>query len=398
MPTPTIHISLVSVSAIEGSQREASFPSRATRRKMLERNSVHLGRLAALVAFATFLVAALAAAAAAVPRNNYVVHNLVADQPGKADRVDGKLINAWGLASLPSSPWWVADNGADLATVYTADGAPFPSGSPLVVNVPNAPTGAVANRSANFAISAGAASGPALFLFATEEGKILGWNQAIPPAQAVVAVDRSSTGAIYKGLAIASTRSGDRLYAADFHNGRVDVFDGSFAPVSRRGAFVDSKLPRGFAPFGIQAIGDRIFVSYAKQDAAREDDVDGQGLGFVDAFTTDGTFITRVANRGQLNAPWGMALAPANFGRFSGALLIGNFGNGQINAYRQRSNRTYTFLGALRDSKSKPLVIDGLWSLQFGPGGPNNGPTNTLFFTAGPDDEAHGLFGTINAG
>jgi uncharacterized protein (TIGR03118 family) len=360
--------------------------------------SARLGSLAATLAVLMLVFAALAAATSTSPRNTYVVHNLVADQPGKADRVDADLINAWGLASLSSSPWWVTDNGTDRATVYTSDGAPFPSGSRLVVNIPNAPTGAVANGGSSFVISAASASGPALFLFATEEGKILGWNQAIPPAQAVAAVDRSSAGAIYKGLAIASSGSGDRLYAADFHNGRVDVFDGSFAPVSRPGAFVDSKLPRGFAPFGIQAIGDRIFVSYAKQDAAREDDVDGQGLGFVDAFTTDGTFITRVANRGQLDAPWGMARAPANFGRFSGALLIGNFGNGQINAYRQRSSRAYTFLGALRNGKSKPLVIDGLWSLQFGHGAANNGPTNTLFFTAGPDDEAHGLFGRINAG
>ena len=212
-------------------------------------------------------LAAVALAASAGPGNTYVAHNLVSDQAGNADHLDPNLVNSWGLASRVDSPWWVADNGTNLATVYIADGTAFaPAGSPLVVDVPNAPTGVVANSSSSFVISAGAVSGPALFLFASEEGKILGWNQAIPPGQAVVAADRS--GAVYKGLAI----SGDHLYATDFHNGRVDVFDGSFQMISTPGAFVDRKLPRGFAPFGIQAIGGRIFVTYAKQDAKGEDD------------------------------------------------------------------------------------------------------------------------------
>jgi uncharacterized protein (TIGR03118 family) len=356
-------------------------------------------RAAALAAVAlaatAFGVAQLAASTAAAPRNSFVTHNLVSDQAGKADHVDPNLVNAWGLASRVDSPWWVADNGTNRATVYTAEGAAFaPSGSALVVNVPNAPTGVVANSGSSFAISAGAASGPALFLFATEEGKILGWNQAIPPAQAVLASDRSGAGAIYKGLAI----NGDRLYATDFHNGRVDMFDGSFKLISAPGAFVDRKLPRGFAPFGIQAIGGRLFVTYAKQDAKREDDVDGQGLGFVDAFDRNGKLLARVARRGELNAPWGIARAPGNFGRFSGDLLIGNFGDGTINAYRQRSGRAYTHVGELRAGNGKPLVIDGLWALQFGHGAANNGPARTLFFTAGPADEAHGRFGTITAG
>jgi len=332
-------------------------------------------------------LAAIALAASAGPENTYVAHNLVSDQAGNADHVDPNLVNSWGLASRVDSPWWVGDNDTNLATVYTA-----PAGSPLVVDVPNAPTGVVANSSSSFVISAGAASGPALFLFASEEGKILGWNQAIPPGQAVVAADRS--GAVYKGLAI----SGDHLYATDFHNGRVDVFDGSFQLVSTPGAFADGKLPRGFAPFGIQAIGDLIFVTYAKQDARGEDDVDGQGLGFVDAFDRNGTLLARVARRGQLNAPWGIARAPSGFGTFSGDLLIGNFGDGTINAYRQRAARTFTHVGELRTGDGRPLVIDGLWALQFGHGAPSNGPTNTLFFTAGPDDEAHGLFGTITTG
>jgi uncharacterized protein (TIGR03118 family) len=347
------------------------------------------------VALAAALAVALAARAGAATRPSYVMHNLVSDQAGVADRVDPNLVNAWGLASRVDSPWWVADNAANRATVYTADGAAFaPEGSPLVVNVPNEPTGVVANSGSSFAISASGTSGPALFLFATEEGKILGWNQAIPPGRAVAAADRSGASALYKGLAI----SGDRLYATDFHNDRVDVFDGSFNRIGRPGAFVDRKLPRRFAPFGIQAIGGRIFVSYAKQDGKREDDVDGQGLGFVDAFDRNGNLLARVARRGQLNAPWGIARAPADFGRFSGDLLIGNFGDGRINAFKQRSGRTFTPAGALRIGNGKALVIDGLWALEFGHVAANNGPANTLFFTAGPDDEAHGLFGTITAG
>jgi uncharacterized protein (TIGR03118 family) len=349
-------------------------------------------RGAGAAAATALAAAALAAPAAAAPRNNYVTHNLVSDHAGKADHVDPNLENAWGLASRVDSPWWVADNGTNLATVYTADGVAFaPSGSPLVVDVPDAPTGTVANSGSSFVIGTGAAAAPALFLFATEEGKILGWNQAIPPARAVVAADRSGAAAIYKGLAI----SGGRLYATDFHNGRVDVFDGSFDLIRRRGAFVDRKLPRGFAPFGIQAIGGRIFVTYAKQDAAREDDVDGRGLGFVDAFDRNGNLLARVARRGRLNAPWGIARAPGDFGRFSGDLLVGNFGDGKINAYKQRRGRTFTRAGELRTAKGKALMIDGLWALQFGHGAANNGPANTLFFTAGPDDETHGLFGTI---
>ncbi len=347
------------------------------------------------VALATALGVAIAGQAGAAPRSSYAAHKLVSDQAGMADRVDPNVVNAWGLASQADSPWWVANNATNRATVYTADGAAFaPEGLPLVVNVTNEPTGTVANSGPSFVLEAGGTSTPALFLFATEEGKILGWNQAIPPGQAILVADRSGAGAIYKGLAI----SGDRLYASDFHNDRVDVFDRSFHRVRRPGAFVDRTLPRGFAPFGVQAIGGRIFIAFAKQDAKREDDVDGQGLGFVDAFDRNGKLRARVARRGQLNAPWGIARAPDNFGRFSGDLLIGNFGDGRINAFEQRSGRTFTPAGELRTGNGKRLVIDGLWALQFGHGAANNGPANTLFFTAGPDDEAHGLFGTITAG
>jgi uncharacterized protein (TIGR03118 family) len=357
---------------------------------------LRLPRVAGLAAaLATALAMAAAAQAGATSSSSYASHKLVSDQAGMADRVDPDLVNAWGLASRVDSPWWVANNATNQATVYTADGNAFaPSGSPLVVGVPESPTGVVANSGSRYAISAGGASAPALFLFGTEEGKILAWNQAVPSGQAVVAVDRSAAGAIFKGLTI----GGDRLYATDFHNGRVDVFDGSFRPVRTAGAFVDHKLPRGFAPFGIQAVGGRIFVTFAKQDAKREDEVHGPGLGFVDAFDRNGGLLARVARRGELNAPWGIADAPRTFGRFSGDLLIGNFGDGRINAFQQRPGGTFTPAGELRTAAGSRLVIDGLWALQFGHGAANNGPANTLFFTAGPDDEAHGLFGTITAG
>ncbi len=324
----------------------------------------------------------------AAERNSYTVTPLVSDQPGVAPNTDPNLVNAWGLASSATSPWWVSDNGTDKSTLYRgSDGQP----QALVVDVHNAPTGTVFNPTAGFILPTG---GKALFLFDTEEGKVLGWNGA-QGTNAIVVADRSSEDAIYKGLAIADTSAGPRLYAADFHNARVDVFDGDFGLVPDSG-FVDPSLPSGYAPFGIQTIGDRVFVSYAQQDADAEDEVAGQGKGFVDAYDTAGNLLQRVAQHGQLNAPWGLALAPSTFGRFAGDLLVGNFGDGQINAYAEH-NGHFTHQSELRDGSGKSLSIDGLWALEFGQGG-NNGPAGTLFFTAGPDDETHGLFGQINVG
>jgi uncharacterized protein (TIGR03118 family) len=344
----------------------------------------HLTRFLTAAAALGAAAAVLAAATPAAERNSYVLHNLVSDGAMPADHTDAHLVNAWGLTSLPGSPWWVADNGTDVSTLYTADGTP----RPLVVSVPNAPTGAVSNTGSSFVVG----SGPALFLFATEEGKILGWNMGLGTTAQVV-VDRSGEDAIFKGLAIA----GDRLYATDFHNGKVDVFDGSFGQVTATGAFVDPKIPAGFAPFGIQNIAGRIFVTYAKQDADHEDDVAGQGLGFVDVFDTGGALLGRVATRGQLNAPWGLAMAPSSFGRFGGDLLVGNFGEGEITAFERQPDGRFEPRGQLRTGDRAALAIDGLWALQFGKGATNNGPTDTLFFTAGPEDETHGLFGTIRA-
>jgi uncharacterized protein (TIGR03118 family) len=271
--------------------------------------------------------------------------------------------------------------------LYRGDGTP----QALVVKVAGGPTGTVFNPTAGFVLPTG---GKALFLFDSEDGIVRAWNGA-QGTTAIVVKDRSDVGAIYKGLAIADTAAGPRLYAADFHNARVDVFNGSFGLVP--GGFEDSSLPAGYAPFNVQTIGDRVFVAYAKQDEAAEDEVAGQGAGFVDAYDLAGNLLGRVAQHGQLNAPWGLALAPEGFGRFGGDLLVGNFGDGQINAYEELPNGHFEHRGELRGSDNKPLTIDGLWALRFG-NGANAGPTGTLFFTAGPDEESHGLFGSINAG
>jgi uncharacterized protein (TIGR03118 family) len=323
---------------------------------------------------------------AAAEKNSYKVTALVSDQVGVAAHTDPNLVNAWGLTASGSSPWWVADNGTDLSTLYRGDGTP----QALVVSVAGGPTGTVFNPTGGFLLPSG---GKALFLFDGEDGIVRGWNGA-QGTTAIVVANRSSAGAIYKGLAIADTAAGPRLYAADFHNARIDVFNGSFGLVP--GGFVDPALPAGYAPFNVQTIGNRVFVAYAKQDEDAEDEVAGQGTGFVDAYDLAGNLLARVAQHGQLNAPWGLALAPDGFSRFAGDLLVGNFGDGQINAYEELANGHFAHRGELRGSDGKPLAIDGLWALRFGNGG-NAGPTGTLFFTAGPDEESHGLFGSITA-
>jgi uncharacterized protein (TIGR03118 family) len=343
----------------------------------------------ALLALAFVLGAALVAASplTAAERNSYTVTPLVSDQPGVAPHTDPNLVNAWGLTAGPTSPWWVADNGTDKSTLYGGGGTP----RALVVDVAGGPTGTTFNPTSAFLLPTG---GKALFLFDSEDGVIRGWNGA-QGTTAIVVKDRSDVGAIYKGLTIADTPVGPRLYAADFHNARVDVFDGTFTLLP--GGFVDSSLPSGYAPFNVQVIGDRVFVAYAKQDADAEDEVAGQGLGVVDAYDLAGNLLGRVAQHGQLNAPWGLALAPASFGRFAGDLLVGNFGDGQINAYEELGNGQFVHRGELRGDDGQPLSIDGLWALRFG-NDSAAGPSDTLFFTAGPDEETHGLFGSITVG
>jgi uncharacterized protein (TIGR03118 family) len=338
---------------------------------------MRMRRILAVAAMLVVAAAVLAAATPAAEQNAYVQHNLVSDGFLPADHTDSNLVNAWGLTSLPGSPWWVADNGTDVSTLYNADGTP----RPLVVSVPNAPTGAVSNTGSSFVVG----SGPALFLFATEEGKLLGWNMSVGTTAQVVA-DKTGEGAIFKGLAIA----GDRLYATDFHNAKVDVFDGSFGDVNTPGAFVDPSIPAGYAPFGIQNIGGNIFVTYAKQDADAEDEVAGPGNGFVDVYSGFGLLERRLVSRGPLNAPWGMEIAPASFGKFAGDLLVGNFGDGRITAVDRRSGHVD---GQLRDRRGKTIVIDGLWALLRGTA--TTGGTDTVWFSAGPDDEANGLVGQI---
>ena len=331
----------------------------------------------------------------------YQQHNLVSDGFIPADHTDPNLVNGWGVAFNPFGPVWVADNGTGVSTLYDGTGNIVP----LVVQIPSPnnplgggnPTGIVFNGSSGFVVSKGTVSGPSRFIFATEDGVIAGWapNLDVPiSTYAVRVIDNSaSTGAVYKGLALSAGGSGSLLYAADFHNNRIDVFDSSFKPVALPlSAFTDPTIPMGFAPFGVQAINGDIYVAYAKQDAARHDDVKGKGLGFINVFDPNGHLIRRVASRGRLNAPWGMTLAPAGFGRFSGRLLIGNFGDGRINAY---DLATGEFVGRLKTADRRPIQIDGLWGLAFGNGFVNQ-PVNTLFFAAGPGDEQHGLYGRID--
>ncbi len=350
-----------------------------------------LGLVTALVALAQ-----AAPAAASQPGNAYRQTNLVSDLPGLAQLTDPDLVNPWGLAAGPTTPAWVADNGTDKATIYRGfvGGSPITK-APLVVSIPGgAPTGLVFNPTTGFVVRSGDASGPALFLFDSEAGLVTGWNPGVPPPppSTQAQVGASMPDAIYKGLAIASTSAGTFLYGANFHQARIDVFDSNFNLVHLSGSFSDPEIPAGFAPFNVQQLGGRLYVAYAKQDAAREDEVAGPALGFVDVYSTSGRLLRHLIEHGQLNAPWGLVLAPAGFGRFSGALLVGNFGNGRINAY---SPATGEFLGRLRHSDGSPIQIDGLWALRFGNGVTGN--STTLLFTAGIDDEAHGLFGAIEA-
>lgn len=319
--------------------------------------------------------------------------NLVSDVPGWAATVDPNLVNAWGIAFSATSPVWIADNGTGLSTLYTGAGSIVP----LVVTIPvpsgegpAAPTGLVFNGTGGFVVKAHDLSGSAAFIFDTEDGTIAGWNPTVDLHNAVIAVDNSSDNAIYKGLAIGTTGDGSFIYATNFHSGWVEIYDSNFKWVKN---FTDTDLPKGYAPFGIRNINGMLYVTFALQDEDAEDDVSGPGHGFVDVFDLNGNKVKRLISHGELNSPWGLALAPSNFGKFSGDLLIGNFGNGHINAFNITN-------GAARGHMLRPngrtLEINGLWGLAFGTGG-TSGPTNTLLFTAGPEDESHGLFGTITA-
>jgi uncharacterized protein (TIGR03118 family) len=325
----------------------------------------------------------------------YTQRNLVSDVPGRARLTDPNLVNAWGLAAGPSTPLWVADNGTNVSTLYSGavHGSPVTI-NPLVVSIPGgAPTGVVFNPTSDFRLTPSDPNTAARFVFDSEAGQITAWSPNVAPT--TTAVSKVTTpGAIYKGIAFAQTAQGSRLYAADFHNARIDVFDGAFAPVTLPpGSFTDPNLPAGYAPFNVQTLGSRIYVAYAQQDASAEDEVAGPGKGFVDVYDTSGQLRKRLVSRGALNAPWGLVIAPNGFGKFGGDLLVGNFGDGRIHAYRLRNGR---FDGTLLSGHRRPITIDGLWGLRFGNG--TFADPRALIFSAGPDDEQHGLLGTITKG
>jgi uncharacterized protein (TIGR03118 family) len=353
-----------------------------------------IARRLAIAAWAVLALAAAGAASAAKP-NAYTATNLVSNGGVPAPHTDLNLRNGWGVAFNPAGFVWVANNGSGTSTLYDGNGVP----QSLVVALPSAtgvgagnPTGIVYNGSADFAVSKGARRGASIFLFANEDGSISGWSPSVDGTNAIRAVTPGADAPIYKGLAIAANADGNHLYAADFKHARVDVFDKSFAPVAVAGGFVDATLPAGYAPFGIQAIQGKLIVTYARQVAGSGDEKDGAGLGFVDEFDADGRLIHRVASHKGLNAPWGIAFAPSNFGPFSGMLLVGNFGDGTIAAFTTSAK----FAGYLNRPDGSRLVIPGLWGMQFG-NGLLSQPTNTLFFAAGPNDEADGVYGSIRA-
>jgi uncharacterized protein (TIGR03118 family) len=363
--------------------------------------------------------------------------NLVSDLPGAAAVTDPNLVNPWGISASGGSPFWISDNNAGVSTLYTVPGT---NNTPvtvngLVVSIPTpvsptggTPTGTVFNiASPAFNVTGTNPKGvtttaPAVFLFDSEDGTITGWNPGINPTGALTAVDNSGnnftnpdpnqqTGAVYKGLTIATsttpivpgdTNSTALLYASNFRAGTVDVYDGAFAKVTTLppGAFQDPRLPDGYAPFGIQELAGKVYVTYAKQNAAKHDDLAGPGRGFVDVYNLDGTpglagGQVRLISRGALNSPWGLAFAPPGFAGINAGgdpvLLVGNFGDGRINAYDATNGY---WLDNLKDPDGEPIVIDGLWALKVGNGG-RGGLANTVYFTAGLFGETHGLFGSF---
>lgn len=325
-------------------------------------------------------------------RNAYVQTNLISDIPGVARITDPNLVNPWGMAAGPTTPLWISDNGMDVSTLYTGGiNGRIPVVLPLVVSIPGgAPTGVVFNPTKDFVVQGTGASAAANFIFASEAGQITAWSKAVSGTQAVS--EFTSPTAVYKGLAMASTDDGTFLYATNFHDGTIDVFDKTFAKVTMTGDFTDPDLPAGFAPFGIQNLGGKLYVTYAMQDEFKHDDVKGPGHGFIDVYSPSGDLLKRLVSQGALDSPWGLAMSPKNFGAFSNSLLVGNFGDGAIHAYDARTGK---LRGQLMNRDHNPIMINGLWGLRFGNG--VMGTPRTLLFTAGIGDESHGLFGEITA-
>jgi uncharacterized protein (TIGR03118 family) len=327
----------------------------------------------------------------------YEQANLVSDGAVPARTIDPHLKNPWGIAAIPGAPFWIADNGRGLSTLYDGIGGivpltvtiPPPKGSPKGTTA--TPTGIVWNPNGQQFLVAPQLA--ALFIFATEDGTISAWNPTVDLHNAVLKVDNSEggNGAVYKGLALATNPTGIFLYATNFRNGTVDVFDANFKPAKLPASFHDPKIPAGYAPFGIALINGNLFVTYALQDAAKHDDQKGPGRGFVNVFDTQGNWVARFASRGALNSPWGIARAPLNFGPFSARILIGNFGDGRINGFDPDGN--FDFRGSLHDREGRPIKIDGLWSIAFGTAVASD-PAK-LYFTAGTNGETDGLFGLL---
>jgi uncharacterized protein (TIGR03118 family) len=330
------------------------------------------------------------------PRNAYSVHRLVSDELSRAPRADRRLVNAWGLTASATGPWWTANEASSTSTLYSGEGRK----QLLTVAVEGGPTGVAFYGGAGLPVSADGASAPARFVYACEDGKLRAWTPTVPTkgwsTESFVVVDEGAAAAVFRGVTIA----GGRVYATDFHNARVDVYDAHWRRVQRAGAFEDDAIPEWYAPFGIRAIGGHVFVTYVWRAPVNGNDAPTGG--YVDEFDLDGKLVARVAHKGALNAPWGLVLAPRSFGRFGGDLLVGNFGDGRINAYR-RDGSGWSYDGALEDGHGHPVVLDGLWGLAFGNGG-TAGPADTLFFTSGPHDwrgdtelGVHGLLGAITA-
>jgi uncharacterized protein (TIGR03118 family) len=394
-------VGVTKVESHNGQRAGRGWPNARTRRPRVARLVLAGGSAAVVVTAgmaATPAVSAAAGSTAAAPEVQVRQTNLVSDIPGVARTTDPQLVNPWGLALSPSSPVWVSDNGTDVSTLYAGGtkGSPL-NPVPLTVTIPGgAPTGQVFNDSKGFVVHArDGSSGPAAFIFDSEAGVISGWNPGVPkPAPGGVSTRavRAVTvpGAVYKGLAKGHTSRGSVLYAANFVQGRVDVFDSHFRRVRQPTAFRDPKLPRGYAPFNVANLGGRLYVTYGKQQPGSADEAHGPGLGLIDVYSLSGQFLKRLVTHGVLNAPWGLELAPSSFGPLAGDLLVGNFGDGRIYLVDPMSG---ALRGTLVNTDGAPIAIDGLWALLRANG--TAGDRGELVFSAGISDEAHGLLGTL---
>ena len=380
-------------------------------------NTVINGTIIGTPGFSPGLLAGL------LPGNEYAQTNLVSDGSVPAATTDPDLINPWGLSFSSTSPYWVSDNGTGVTTIYNAAGMKQTVAGQTAITIaappgqttPSNPTGQVFNfANTGFNITSGGTTAPSVFLFATQSGTISGWNPTVDPASSVIAVNNSQSGAAYTGLAIGQNGSGTFLYAANFSKGTVDMFNSNFQQV---GSFTDPHVPAGYAPFNVQVLGGNLYVTYALQDAAKTNATASPGSGWIDEFSLSGQLLNTVAtpaSSGGLNAPWGLAIAPSSFGPFAGDLLVGNFGDGTISIFTPNPPGAYKninsynkyndlpssiqtsdlYIGKLDGTNNQPVQIPGLWAITPGNNSPGSNP-NDLYFTAGLQNDAHGLFGTL---